>query len=98
MGPKYILDANLIVLFAVGLVDARRVPSHKRLKSYRPEDIYLLEIILSAAADRDCGITKAGNHLSPDKNCIDKPNHLFHEVDGNFTGIYSSLMSCWKNY
>ena len=89
MGPKYILDANLIVLFAVGLVDARRVPSHKRLKSYRPEDFYLLEIILSKASK----ITSLPNAWTEASNLLGPSGEDTRQA--KIIAIFQKLVAAW---
>ena len=48
-GPKFLIDANLIVLLAVGLADVRWIAGHKRLKGYGPEDFVILQNLLSRA-------------------------------------------------
>ena len=48
-GPKFLIDANLIVLLAVGLADVRWIAGHKRLKGYGPEDFVILQNMLSKA-------------------------------------------------
>lgn len=42
-----VLDANLLVLFVVGLVDKQLIGKHKRTRSFEPEDFDLLKQILS---------------------------------------------------
>lgn len=68
MRRKYILDANLIVLYAVGLTDVRLIKAHKRLSNYRREDFDILEALLLKAGEVTSlpnAWTEASNLLGP---------------------------------
>ena len=45
-----LLDANLLLLFVVGLASRKYISTHKRLKSYSEEDYDLLQVMLARAS------------------------------------------------
>jgi hypothetical protein len=65
--PKTIaLDANLLVLFIVGLVEPKYISVHRRLKAYDVEDFRVLKSLIDAAA----GIVVTPNALSEASNLL----------------------------
>lgn len=71
MRPKYLLDANLIVLLAVGNTYLRLISGHKRLRAYRPGDFEILERLLSTASEITSlpnAWAEASNLLGPNNN------------------------------
>lgn len=66
--PKYLIDANLIVLLAVGLANVDWITPHKRLTGYRPEDFAILQKLLSTATQ----ITSLPNAWTEASNLLGK--------------------------
>lgn len=61
MRPDIILDANLLTLLLVGMVDRSQVGTHARVRNYKPEDYDALENYLKVIAERGASIIVSPN-------------------------------------
>lgn len=66
-GARLVLDANLLALLVVGLVDPEMISAHKRTRAYVPDDFDLLTMVIQDArsiAVTPNVITEASNLLA----------------------------------